>query len=116
MQAFPEPERPSDAFWKSQEASMKDAAKEEYIRLLHTARKLGKLRVVKISKPGFSEFYDVQYTVRASDPKRPDLQFVTMSVKPFIKKKDAERFRDFALSDREIPRPPSELKREKAYG
>ncbi len=92
---------------------MREAAKEEYIRLLHIARKIGKLRVVEIARPGFATFYDVQYGSRVCDPKRPAIKFETMSVMPFLKKKHADAFRDFALSDREIPQPPSKMKRER---
>lgn len=111
MQPFPQPDHPNDRFWKSQEASHREDTKDEYLRLLAVARRLGNLRVKTISHPSRATIHDVQYILPQRTAGSQGIRFETMSILTFIKKKDADRFIEIAMSDFEIPTRPSKLKR-----
>jgi len=102
MKPFPKPIAPNAAFWESQIPAMRAAAREEYLRVLPDAKRLGKgpggLKIKRIARGNFPPFFDVQYVVQVFDPKQPNITHTSMSIKTFIKRDDAQRFIDRALN------------------
>lgn len=82
---------------------MREAARDEYLRLLPIARDLAPLRVVRVERKPFAPFYDVRYRAKGTDPRTAKPCMTEMSVKTFIKKKDADRFVQIAMSEKPIP-------------
>ena len=111
MQPFPQPDSPNDVFWTMQKARYREDAKDEYLRLLAVARRLGNLTVKVISHPLRPTVYDVQYMLPVNAANASRIRFETMSILAFIKREAADRFIEIAMSDFEIPDRPSQRKK-----
>jgi len=99
VKSFPRPDFPDAEFWKSQQASMRADALEEYSRLLAFAQRFRKYLTFRevTSTNGTPPYFEVGYVTRHRSKDNPKITRMFVGIKTFIRENHARDFIEKAL-------------------